>query len=418
MHVAPTAATARPVAARRISRRELVRLFGGTLLAATACRPGPAPVPTVAPSPPSPTPAARLRVGAIVELRDDGRSEGLGRWQGALLGVETVNANGGVLLPGRRHIELELVAYDADRQTDSVPAAMERLTQVDAALATVADGSGAVGEAVGRQADQLGMPTILLDAPRSESGQPARWTHALGLSDVDAVGVLVQFLAAYQTQRIGWIGPRTAAADRARSALVREATRTTAQVVAEERYPAGGEPPPDALARIAFAGAQVIVGWPGNVAEAAALARLTAERARGVTLYLGPVAATPAFLSRVGEAATGVRTIGSRLAVPDYFLDDDPLTAPARRFLTGFRQRFGATPSVAAAGAWDAVRLIAAAAERSGTDRAALRDAMGRTDAFSGASGWIDFSGVRRNGLDGGAFVVARAERGAWVLPP
>ena len=406
------------LAPRRLSRRGLLRLSGGALLAATACRPGPVPLPTVAPPPPSPTPAARLVLGAVLDMRDDRQTGGLERWRGALLGVEMVNAGGGVLLPGGSRMDLELIAYTTEPQGGSVAAALERLTRFDGALAAVVDGRDAVVDAARHQAGQLGMPTILLDERGFVATDPARWTYALGTSNVDAMGVLVPFLAAHEIRGIGWIAPRTATAEAARNALVSEAARTPLRVVAEERYAAGGEPAPESLARLAFAGAQAIVGWPGDVAEAVALARTAVERARGATLYLCPVAATPAFLSRAGEAASGVRVIGTRLAVPDYLWDNDPLTAPTRQFLSTYRQRFGATPSVAAAAAWDAVRVIAAAAERSGADRPGLRGAIGRLEAFSGASGPIDLSAARPNGLDGRAFVVARAERGVWVLPP
>ena len=403
-----------------MSRRGLVRLSGGVLIAisAAACRPAPVSVPTVAPAAPTLIPAARLKVGAVLEMNSEGRSDGLSVWQGALLGVETVNADGGVLLPTGARIELELVAYDAEQQADAIGATLRRLAREDGVLATVADGRSGAGDIIHGQAEQLAVPTIVLDERRPAPGDSARWTFALGTSDVDAAMVLVQFLASHGIQRIGWVAPSTATANAVRDALVSEATRTTLRVVAEEAYPAGSEPAPDAVGRIAFAGAQAVVGWPSEVGEAAALVRAAVERARGVTLYLGPLAATPAFLARVGEGADDVRSIGPRLAMPDYLWDDDPLTAPTRQLLRTFRQRFGATPSVAAATAWDAVRLIATAISRSGADRTSLRDAIGRTEDFSGASGPITLSGGRRNGMDGRAFVVARAERGAWVLPP
>ena len=407
-------------ATRRMGRRAAISRAGCAVLAlaTVACRPAPSPVPTLAPPTPSPTTAARIRLGAVVDLGVEDRSAGQGRWQGAVLGTEMVNAEGGVPVPGAARTALELVTYQTDGRASEVAAAMERLARADGALAIVADGSVAAGEAVRREAGSLAMPTIVLDERRVGPVNPAGWTYALGVSEVDAATALVQFLAANGTQGVGWIAPRTATAEAVRDALVGEATRSTLRVIAEEGYPAGGEPTPDALARLAFAGAQILVGWPGSVAEGVALVRLAAERARGVALYLGPVAATPMFLSRAGDAAGGVRAIVPRLAVPDYLWDNDPLTTPTRRFLGAFQQRFGATPSLAAATAWDAVRIVAAAIERSGPDRARVRDAIGRTEAFAGASGPIDFAGGRPNGLDGRAFIVARAERGAWVLPP
>ena len=388
------------------------------LAAAAACRPAPVPLPTVAPPTPSPSAAARLKLGAVVDVGSRDAGSGTDRWQGALLGVETVNADGGALLPTGTRQELELLAYEVDGQTESVVMAMDRLARADGALAIIVDGRVDDGDVVGRQAERLATPSILLDERRLEAPTPAQWTFLLGASDVDAITVLTRFLAAHRVERVGWIAPRTATASTVRDALVRAAATTTVRVVAEESYAAAAEPAPEALARMAFAGAQAIVGWPRDVGEAASLVRVAAERAPGVAVYLGPVAADPAFLTRVGQGADGVRTIGPRLAVPDYLWDDDPLTVPTRTFLGDFRRRFGTTPSIQAAVAWDAVRIVASAIQRGGTDRRSLRDAIGRTEAFNGASGPIDLAGSRRGGLDSRAFVVMRAERGAWILPP
>ncbi|MDP8923230.1 MAG: ABC transporter substrate-binding protein [Chloroflexota bacterium] len=374
-------------------------------------------MPTVQPPTPSPAPAARLHVGAVLDMRADSPSDGPGRWQGARLGVEMLNAGGGVLLPTGQRRELELVAYDSAGRDEVVARATARLAETDGALTVLADGRGDLEGIVRNRAERLAIPVLLLDEPMPPPSEPAHWTFYLAPTDADAMTVLVQFLA-NGVERVGWIAPRTATASAARSVLVAEAARTTIRVVAEESYTAGGEPAPDAMARLAFAGAQAIVGWPADLADAATLARLAAERAPGVTLYFGPVAAAPEFLPRVGEPPIGVRMIGPRLAVPDYLPSDDPQAAPIRQFLDAFRRRFGFTPSIQAAAAWDAVRLVAAAVQRSGADRARLRDALERSEPFAGASGPIAYSPARHNGLDGGAFVVARAERGKWVLPP
>jgi len=56
-----------------------------------------------------------------------------------------------------------------------------------------------------------------------------------------------------------------------------------------------------------------------------------------------------------------------------------------------YRERTGSAPSVVAAQAYDAVRLIAAALHRAGPNRARLREALADTRNFAGASGPLAF---------------------------
>jgi len=61
------------------------------------------------------------------------------------------------------------------------------------------------------------------------------------------------------------------------------------------------------------------------------------------------------------------------------------------RFEKRYRARAGASPTPAAAQAYDAVRLLAAALRRSGPNRARLRDALAAFPSYAGASGVISF---------------------------
>lgn len=356
-------------------------------------------------------------LGAAFDMRLDGALDGTARWQAAQLAIDAISARGGVRLPGGRATRLELVVYDAANDADSMARALERLAGEHAAVALLAAGGLRPAALVSALVPRLATPLIVL-GPSSVTGQEvAQWSYFLDPSGVDALGELARFAASQSVQRIGWIAPRNTASDRARAALLMEAATANVRVIGEESYPVGGEPEADAFGRLAFGGAQAIVAWPRDLDDALALARLAAERARGTPLYLNPVAATAEFVSRGGEAALGVRALVPRLAVADHLWADDPLTAPTRAFRDAFERRFGSRPLLEAAAAWDAVHLVVAALEAAGPDRAALRDRLEASGTFAGASGPIEFRPPRHVGLDGRAFLIARAERGGWVLP-
>jgi branched-chain amino acid transport system substrate-binding protein len=344
--------------------------------------------------------------------------EATSQWHGARLAVDGINASGGARLPSGGARQLELVAYDHGGHPSAAETVMERLARADGARAMLVDGSDEVGVAARRAAERLRIPTLILSAAPAGTTEQAAWSFTIAPSDRDVVVMLAEYLAAHRVERLGWLAPRTQTAGDARAVFVAEATRHGVAVVAEEEYGVGANPSPDALARLAFAGARAVVAWPRDVADAVAVARTAAEHARGVALYVGPAGATAQFLTRAGDAATGVRAAVPRLLIADQLWDGDPLTVPTRDFLARFRGRYGVSPSHEAAMAWDAARLLVGALERVGPEPAALRAAIEGTDRVYGASGELGFGPSDHAGLDGRVLVVARADGGRWVIPP
>jgi branched-chain amino acid transport system substrate-binding protein len=86
-----------------------------------------------------------------------------------------------------------------------------------------------------------------------------------------------------------------------------------------------------------------------------------------------------------GDAVNGLYTNVS-------FFAEDP--APEiQQYVTGFEEKYGATPNFHAALAYDAMKLLADAIERAGSaDREAIRDALAETTEFPGLTGDITFT--------------------------
>jgi branched-chain amino acid transport system substrate-binding protein len=64
--------------------------------------------------------------------------------------------------------------------------------------------------------------------------------------------------------------------------------------------------------------------------------------------------------------------------------------------------------------AWDAIKLVAAAIEKSGADRARVRAALEQTRNFVGITGVFDFSPTDHNGLDLRAVTMIQIVDGQW----
>jgi branched-chain amino acid transport system substrate-binding protein len=149
---------------------------------------------------------------------------------------------------------------------------------------------------------------------------------------------------------------------------------------------------PEGTAWRQLVAAQALVIWTDS-----AMAERVASRAREV------LPTVPIYLCR--KAAEGDTIAERQLACPPCGNKDSArwiAAAPERRevragFCQRYRRLYGAEPSLGAAEAYDAVRVLAAALRRSGLNRARLRDALVGVNAFAGASGDISFDHAGNN---------------------
>jgi branched-chain amino acid transport system substrate-binding protein len=389
------------------------------LLALAACEPA-APQPVVRPTA-SPVPPAPLMVGAIFDLGNDAGPNGVQRYEAARLAVELVNRKGGVTLPNGRRRTLDLSVYDDGDSPEAAILAMQRLAS-DGALAIIGPSDPTASRAVRRAAEAAGVPLITLDGSSSESAS-WRWTFTLAAPPTDMLGAAVDFFRASGVSQLGWLAPTTMAASSLRRELPRQTSSAQIQVVGEEQYPPGADDFVQSLTRIQANNPNVILAWPRDSHEAAAIAR-DAGKVQGLSpVFLGPAAAGPDTLALAGDVQATVRTLTLRLDVADDLWDHDALTPIIRDFRRELQAQTGRPPTAEAASAWDAVRLIVATLEqveptRAEPTRAALRDRLEATVDYLGASGSITFGPRQHDGLDRRAYVVARSDAHRWRLPP
>lgn len=385
-----------------------------------ACEPAsPRPV-----SPPtaSPSPVAPIVIGAIFDVRNDAGPDGRQVVEAATLAVELVNRRGGLALPSGERRPLQLAVYDNAGQVERTEPVFRRLV-ADGALAIVGPSDAETAVLVRQMAESSGVPTIVLGDSAAESSSAWRWSFAIATEPEDALAATVDFFAASNVDRLAWLAPRTMAASGLRRALVRLTGAANMQVVSEDAYAPGEEEHAQRLARLQAAEPRVILAWPRDAHEGAAIARDAAKVPNLVPVFLGSGAASGTTLSLAGDAAAVVRTVTLRLPVTDDLWDHDPLTPVIRDFRREMQSGTGRVPTAESAGAWDAVRLIVAAVERPNAlsglpTRVSLRDGLEGTTEYVGASGLIAFDRRRHTGLDRRALIVARSEGRRWRLPP
>jgi ABC-type branched-subunit amino acid transport system substrate-binding protein len=125
------------------------------------------------------------------------------------------------------------------------------------------------------------------------------------------------------------------------------------------------------------------------VAPAIDAARLVAalrRRLPGVRIAGGAALGRRIFIERAGPAAEG--------AIFPSLCDPASLSGP---FARDFTTRFGRRPDCAALLSYDAARLLIAAIEAAGLNRALIRDAVEATSAFAGIGGEVRWNRLGQN---------------------
>jgi branched-chain amino acid transport system substrate-binding protein len=400
--------------------RALIPIVAIQLLSLVACEPAP---PLALPQPTaSPVPVAPIVIAALLDVQRDAGPDSLQRLDAARLAVERVNQHGGIALASGDRRPLQLVVYDDAGDPTRAEAALGRIVR-DGVVATIGPSNADSASVVRPAAEAAKIPLIALDDASAGDAASWHWTFSVTPPPEEALAATIDFFRASNVDRLAWLAPRTMAASTLRRALGRLAGSAAMQVVAEDAYVPGDEDHAQRLARLQAAEPRVILAWPRDSHEAAAIARDAGKSSNLVPVFVGPGGASLATLEEAGDAAAVVRTVTLRLPVADDLWDHDALTPIIRDFRREMQNRTGRPPTVEAAGAWDAIQLIVAALERpqsasASPTRASVRDAVETTTDYAGASGLISFSGRNHSGLDRRALIVARSEGRRWRLPP
>ena len=250
-----------------------------------------------------------------------------------------------------------------------------------------------------------------------------RWAFKLSPNDAPIMDVITADMKRRGVSTMANFAFATSFGDAFAAAMDAAATRRGITPVLTVRYnPADATVTPQAL--------RVIGAKPGAVFLAAsggpAVTPVIELRKRGYegAIYANPGAAGTDVLRLGGAAAEGLFLAVSPFFVAEQLGEGNPVKPVALEFVRAYEAKFGAqTRSQPGASIWDAwvitqtaaVRAMAGAAPGTAGFRAALRDALERTDAV-GSQGVFTMSAANHSGSDERALILAVARQGAWVL--
>ena len=354
------------------------------------------------------------KVGAIFSITGPGSSLGIPERDTALMLEAEINARGGVRGPDGRARPLKLVVYDdASDETKAVLAA-KKLIDEDRVVAIVGTTLSGTSLAILDTVQKAQVPTVSCAAAVKivEPAAERRWVFKTPQSDHLIVSVLVDHLKARGLTRVAWLNVDYAFGQLGWIEFEKAAQKAGLAIAANEKF---GQKDVDVMAqltRVKAANPQAVIVW--SIPPSASIAtRNYGDLGIKAPLFQSHGVGNKRYIELAGPAANGVVFPAGKLLVAEQLADADAQKPVLLAYARDFEARYGPRNTFGGH-AWDAVKLVVAALEKAGPDRARVRDAIEQTRNFVGITGVFDFSPQDHNGLDRRAVTMIEIADGQW----
>jgi branched-chain amino acid transport system substrate-binding protein len=387
-------------AGRRTRRRLLIAgasAVGGTLVAPLAAR--------AADTPP-------IRIGSFLAVTGPASPLGDPEHKTLRMGVDRINAAGGVL--GRK---IEWIAYDDGGDAAKANTFVKRLIESDKVDLIIGGTTTGATMAVVSLVEQAGIPLISLGGGIPIVEPVKKWVFKTPGTDRQSVERVFVDLKARNLTKVGLLSETSGLGASSRTEAQKLAPKYGLTIVADETFaPKDADMTPQ-LTRIRNATGVQVVLVVGTIQGPAIATKNFDQLGIRLPLYHTHGVAAPDFLELAGRSAEGARVAAPPLLVAD----DLPANHPQKAVLVAYRKDYRATWNDDAASfggyAWDALNIAIEAIRRAGgTDRDKVRAAIEETRGHVGTAGVYTLSPSDHLGIDLASFVMVEVRGGQFRL--
>jgi branched-chain amino acid transport system substrate-binding protein len=313
---------------------------------------------------------SEIKIGFLAPLTGPHQTDGKALLEAAQMAIEDEAAT-----PVPEGQRMAIIPRDQSGPWGRASSEIVQFIYNDQAVAIITSLDGASAHLAEQVANKVGIPLVTLSSDPTTTQINLPWIFRLGLTDTQQARAFARDI--YVARKL-------------KKAIILTEDDHDGRVGGEEfQKAARGLTAPSAFqlaidpadAKLDSVIAQVIAGKP----EALVFWMEYDFAVRLVAMLRKSLPATPIYLCH--RAAQGSFDTGNLWTVT-------PSLARGRlreSFEKRYRARTGTVPVPAAAQAYDAVRILAAAVRRSGSNRARLRDALAGLSCYSGVSGAVAF---------------------------
>ena len=354
------------------------------------------------------------KIGAIFSITGPGSSLGIPERDTAAMLETEINARGGIKGPDGKARPVKIVIYDdASDETKAVLAA-KKLIDEDKVVAIVGTTLSGTSLAILDTVQKAEVPLVSCAAAAKivEPAAERKWVFKTPQSDALIVGALVDHLKAKGLTKVGWLNVDYAFGQLGWLAFEKAAQKAGLTIVANEKFGQKDVDITAQLTRVKVANPQAVIVW--SIPPSASIATKNfADLGLKMPLFQSHGVGNKRYIDLAGPGANGVVFPAGKLLVAEHLTDQDPQKPVLLAYAKDFEAKFGPRNTFGGH-AWDAVKLVAAAIEKAGADRARVRAALEQTKNFVGITGVFDFSPTEHNGLDRRAVTMIQIVDGQW----
>jgi branched-chain amino acid transport system substrate-binding protein len=326
--------------------------------------------------------------------------------------VDDINAKGGI-----KGQPVKAVIYDSEANVTKARLAAEKLISNDKAAAIIGPSLTHTSMAVLEVTQKAKVPLISCAAGVGITA-PAKdrhWVFKTAQTDQMAVSRIYQYLQKHKLTKLAILTVTTGFGVSGKAQLETQAPKYGLTIVGNEVF---GEKDTDMtpqLTKIRGTDAQVVICW-GTGPAPALVAKNMKQLGFTIPLVQSHGAASRKFIELAGDAADGIIMPAGKLAIFKQLPDTDPEKKVCQTYEDMYQKKFNAPASSFGGYAYDAMQMLKMAIEKSGVDKAKIRDALEQTKNYVGVSGVFNMSPDDHNGLTPDAFVMVKIEGGQFKL--
>ncbi|MGD9495727.1 MAG: ABC transporter substrate-binding protein [Armatimonadota bacterium] len=351
-----------------------------------------------------------LKIGAIFAITGAASSLGEPEANTAKMLEEQINAEGGI--NGR---PLQIIIRDTKGEESEALTATRELIDKENVLALVGPSRSGTTMALIETVEQAGVPLISCAAARAITDPVKKWVFSTPQSDQDAVYRIFEYLQAKGIKKIAAITASGSFGDEGLKQMEAQAPAAGIKIVAREQFADNDTDMTTQLTRIKGTDAETVICWGVGPAPAL-IAKNMQQLAMQIPLVMSHGVANRRFIEGAGDAANGIVLPAGKLLVAAQLPDDDPHKPLLLQYATQYQDKFGKPADTFGGHAWDGIMLVVKAMREGALDRAAIRDAIEKTQGFMGIGGTFNFSPESHYGLNPDAFALVEIVDGDWKL--
>lgn len=350
------------------------------------------------------------KIGAIFDISGKSSSLGIPERDTVKMIVDEINNQGGI----NGH-QIDLVMLDNKSDETESALAIKNLIQ-QGVLAVIGSSTSGTTLAMLEAAQKAEVPLVSAAASIRivDPVNERKWVFKTAQSDSLVAEKIAKYLKSKGLTKIAFASMNNAYGDSGLKEFETVAAKQGITVLVKEKFNPEDTDMTPQLTNIKKANPQAVICW-AIPPSASSFTANYAQLKMAVPLIHSHGIGNQKFIELAGDAANGVVFPVGKLLVAENLPDSDPQKAVLTDYAAKFEARYGPRNTFGGH-AWDALKIVLAAIEKAGDDRAKIRDEIEKTQNFVGISGVFNMSPSDHNGLDLDSMVMVEISDGKWVL--